>query len=390
MFGSRSSARWAVQVVESDLRTAWRAACEGAGVGQRIDTVSGSTVRTPKITSVSVGDPVRFLVELLPGQLAADLVKAAHRIAPHIGGTRLRVTPDGLEYVLVEVLTTDPLAVEVPAAVPVRSALDRLVLGVGEDGRRVTLDLAEAAHIIVQGTTGGGKSVALYSLLGQLTRARDVRVTGIDPTGLLLGPWCGRWGDVAGPVCGTADPGRYLVVLDRLVVEMDRRIAAMPAGRDRVELGEHCPLLLVVLEEYPGVLRLADTAGKDIGRQVRALVARLLSEGRKAGIRCVLVAQRADASVIGGFERSQASHRLSFRVDSRDALAMLHSDVSPDQVAEHVTAAAGVALLTAPGVPLTRIRGPYLSYADYCNAVTAVDLRSTLSRDQHRPVPVAS
>jgi S-DNA-T family DNA segregation ATPase FtsK/SpoIIIE len=252
---------------------------------------------------------------------------------------------------------------------PLVSALDPITLGMGEDGRAVTLELGSAAHLIVQGTTGGGKSIALYSLLGQLVDAPDVRVTGCDPTGLLLRPWSGRWADIPAPALGTADPARYVLMLDQVVREMDRRIAAMPAGRDSVALSTDMPVLLVVLEEYPGLLRLVDGTDAKLGKQLRALVGRLLAEGRKAGVRVVIVSQRADASILGGFERGQASHRLSFRVDSGDAVRMLHPDALPDVIAAHAAAPAGVALLTAPGLPLTRLRAPWRTYADYCAAV---------------------
>ena len=366
---ARRSARWSAALDESELRRGWREACEGAGAVQTIDTPTGPTVKVPRMGALAYGPPVAFTVELLPGQLVDDLRKVAHRIAPHLGARMLRLTPIGLTRVRVLLLTSDPLEDLCSPVPPVGSGLHPITLGVAEDGASVTLDLASAAHLIVQGTTGGGKSVGLYSLLGQLVDAPDVRVTGCDPTGLLLRPWAGRWPDVTAPALGTGDPARYVLALDQVVRQMDKRIAQLPAGRDSVQLGPDCPILLVVLEEYPGVLRLADGLDPKLGRQLRALVGRLLAEGRKAGVRVLIVSQRADAQVIGGFERGQASHRLSFRVDSADAVRMLHPDATPDVIAAHATAPAGVALLTAPGEPLRRLRFPHRSYAEYCAAV---------------------
>ncbi len=73
------------------------------------------------------------------------------------------------------------------------------------------------------------------------------------------------------------------------------------------------------------------------------MVARLLSESRKAGMRVLLVCQRADATVIGGFERGQASHAISFRVDA-DGQRMLHRDADPATVAAHAVADPGIGL----------------------------------------------
>lgn len=365
MLFSRRSARWDA-IAESDLRGLWREVAIGTGVARTVDTVSGPTDVVPRLESINGDD---WLVRLLPGQLARDYAAVADRLAPALGAQRLRITPVGLDYVLLTLLDHDPLARVVAPFGPVAFLGEPLSLGVAEDGRVAELDVTDAAHVIVQGTTGSGKSVGLYSLLSQLTAAPDVKVTGTDPTGLLLRPWKGRWPDLP-PVLGTADSQRYLTLLGVLVAEMDRRVAALPPGHDHVQLGPTCPCLLVVLEEHPGTLRLLDGIDQKLGKAYRALVSRLLAEGRKAGIRLVIVTQRADAVVVGGFERGQASHRISYRVDSREAVAMLHPDCSPHMIAEHATATPGVALLTAPGQPLVRLRSPLLTYAEYCLRVT--------------------
>jgi S-DNA-T family DNA segregation ATPase FtsK/SpoIIIE len=109
---------------------------------------------------------------------------------------------------------------------------------------------------------------------------------------------------------------------------------------------------------------------KGAGRAARAAVSRLLAESHKAGMRVVLVAQRADAAVIGGAERANLGGRLSFRVDNPDAVRMLHPAADAAVIAEHLDAPAGVALLSLPGVPLARVRGPYIG--DYRAFVAGV------------------
>jgi S-DNA-T family DNA segregation ATPase FtsK/SpoIIIE len=98
---------------------------------------------------------------------------------------------------------------------------------------------------------------------------------------------------------------------------------------------------------------------------------RLFGEARKAAMRLLLISQRADATIIGGFERDQASHVISFRVGGLSALQMLHQDADKAIAAEHATARPGVALMSAPGVPLMRFRAPHTTYADYYAEVTA-------------------
>lgn len=152
---------------------------------------------------------------------------------------------------------------------------------------------------------------------------------------------------------------------------LGRRLAARRWSHDSIPIYPKTPLMIVVIEELPGLLRVLGVSNKDTEERSRGLLARLLGEGRKAGIRVVLVAQRADANIIGGYERGQASHTISFRVDSLAALQMLHADADKAIAAQHATAQPGVSLMSAPGVPLLRFRAPHTTYADYYAEVTA-------------------
>ena len=305
-------------------------------------------------------------VRLLPGMLPDDLRDAARRLAAGMGVAAIRVGELVREHVDVSLLLSDPLAATTVPPAPVASVLDPLTLGTGEDGQPVTLGLAEAAHVILAGSTGSGKSTAAYSLLGQLVQAPDVEVAGSDVSGLVLGPWADRSDRLA---LGTGDPLRHVAVVEGLAADMDKRVAGLPTGRDSVAIGPDLPLILAVVEEVPGLYRWLDACDPKLSKRFRAGLARLLGEGRKAAIRCLLITQRADAAVIGGYERGQASHALSFRLDSLASVAMLHPDATAELAAEHSTAAPGVGLLSSPGAPLRRLRGPGTTYAAYCEAV---------------------
>jgi S-DNA-T family DNA segregation ATPase FtsK/SpoIIIE len=183
-----------------------------------------------------------------------------------------------------------------------------------------------------------------------------------DPTGLLARPFRGtvheEW-----QVSGTAYPDDHVTSLETLVETMDQRIAALPSRRDQVDIGEGCPLIFYILEEYPGLLRAAAADGGDKrgGRvdRIKLLVARLISEGRKAGIRLVLLAQRFEVAIVDGFTRDQFSVHMSFRVGNATSIEMLHPS-GRTAAEEHAISPPGVALLTAPGVPLVRLKSPYL------------------------------
>jgi len=298
-----------------------------------VQTPTGPTESVPSIVDITLGPATVFLAELLPGQVPADVRAVAHRLAPQLGAVTLRVEPHGLRHIRVELLADDPLTGAVARAHPLSSARYPLMVGRDEQGCPVPLELGTGAHIVVQGSAGSGKSTGVYGLLAQLAPAPDVLVVGSDITGLTVGDWAAR-------------PGN-------------------PGWRASVPITVDCSLILAVIEEFPGLVRLLSTSTGGVEKRARALLARLFGESRMAGMRLLLIAQRADANIIGGFERDQCSHAISFRVGSLSALSMLHSDADKSIAAEHATARPGVALLSALGVPLLRFRAPLTSYRQY-------------------------
>ncbi|WP_300016879.1 FtsK/SpoIIIE domain-containing protein [Pseudonocardia sp.] len=368
----RHVARHAHRLDEAEvdlLVDAWARAAEGAGFVRTVSTVTGPTVIAPRLVHVVLGPPAVLTVRLEPGQTVTDLRALARRLAPHLGARALRVEPLGVgDHARVTLLAADPLADPLPL-----SPGPGVLIGRGEDGRCLRVEPADLPHLAVQGATRSGKSRWLYSLLGQLAARRDVEVAGVDPSGLTLRPFVDTR-HARRQVRGLADLARIEAVLAELVAEMDRRLAAMPARLDVLPLDVGTPLLAVVLEEWPATLRALDATDPKQGKRVRALVARLLAEGHKAGLRVVLVAQRAEATIVGGAERAQCEGRLSFRVDNAESLRLLHPD-SDDLAADHATAPAGIALVGWPGRPTFRLRAPYVaSYGEYVAAVTRTTL----------------
>jgi S-DNA-T family DNA segregation ATPase FtsK/SpoIIIE len=351
--------------VHAELLDRWRRVCEAVGLVERINTVTGPTVVVPRLRRAELGPPLALRVELLPGQVPADVEQLGHRIAPAFGARRLRCSPIESMIVLLELLPADPLS----AVVPLELRTDHLItLGRDDSGADVLADPVSMPHAVVQGATRSGKSALLYAVLAQLARRPHTLVAGSDPAGVLWRPWAGRPG-ASLRVSGLGDVEQHAVMLDALTAQMDSRITQMPDDRDTSALGPDCPLIVCTLDEYAGLLRRAGAKTTLLGGRIRAAVARLLAEGHKAGIRMILVTQRADADVLGGFERSQCELRISFRADG-DGTKMLHAGLAPAQLAEHASAPAGVALLTRPGSPTQRLRAPWLGgYAQYRDAV---------------------
>ncbi|WP_075334790.1 FtsK/SpoIIIE domain-containing protein [Pseudonocardia sp. Ae717_Ps2] len=378
----------AVDEREADgLWWSWRQACEGAGLCCRVDTVSGATVVVPQLVDIVLGPPTVLTIKLLPGQLVADLRRVALRIAPHLGAAALRISPLGQIHARVELLGVDPLEGTVSLVLP--AAPGRIALGVDEKARDLVQSWADdVAHTIVQGVTRSGKSVWTYSLLAQLAADPLVTICGSDPTGLLWRPFAGTR-HAALQVSGVDDPGAHEALLQALVADMDARIAAMPADRDTVAITTDQPLRVVVLEELAALYRVADSASttKDpIGKRIRALIGRLLAEGAKAGYRLVLIVQRAEAAIVGAFERAMCSLRISFRTDNRASVELLHPGAPAELADQHTVARPGVALLSAPGEELVRFRAPYLGgYPEYVAAV-----RSACPPEETGPTAIAA
>lgn len=352
------------------IHTAWVRACEGAGFVRTVDTVSGPTVIPPRLVHIVLGPPTVLTIELQPGQVIADLRALSSRLAPHLGAVALRIEPAGHVHARVTLLPSDPLA-------DTYALDDRttgpVVLGADEDGHLVEVDEPNRlTHMVVAGSTGSGKSGWLYAFLPQVCRRPDIRVAGVDASGLLFRPLpADEW-----RVSGLADPFAVEKAVTSLVVEMNRRITEeIPADQDTVTTSRGLPLVLVVFEEWPGTLRALDVADSKVAKRVRLGVARLLAESRKAGMRVVLVAQRAEAAIIGAAERSQCPTRLTFGASSVEDIRLLHPECPLDAAESHVSGPAGVALLSMPGKPLRRVRGPWNGngYGEYVRRVSLPD-----------------
>lgn len=362
--------RWADTELREQMRWTFREACIAAGVAVAVDApVAGTGWHTPEVTRIDLGPPVRMTVRMLPGQVPAALSRVGLLIAPHLGGVALRVRDRGHGWAVVTVLDVDPLDGVLPLDLP-RTA-PGVLIGRDEGGNDLAQDWRDTAHTIVQGVTRSGKSVWTYGVLAQLAGDPDAIVAGCDPTGLLWRPFAGSRHETW-QVSGLADPRAHERLLARLCAEMDARIAALPADRDTLAISAETPMLVLVMEELAGLLRAVDSADKESGKRIRMLMGRLLAEGAKVGVRVVILVQRAEAQVVGAFERAMCSLRISFRTDNRASVELLHPGAEPATADAHTTAAPGVALLSAPGQPMTRIRAPYLGgYPEYAAVVKA-------------------
>lgn len=249
-----------------------------------------------------------------------------------------------------------------------------MILGRTPTGADVELDPFAAAHTLVTGRTRSGKSVQVYGMLAQL-RGLPVQLCGIDPTGILFNAVGQNLGGDTWRVSTLRDPDQAAQVMTSLVAEMDDRITRLLLARldkfDHCDFSPSFPLLVVLLEEWPGTLAALAAADVASGAKaaervetcIKAAVQRLALEGAKVGVRLWIVAQRADASLLTGVLRSQLTQRLSFAQDD-DGLRMLHEGITADDIQAAQRFVPGQAFAEMAGtLPRTTYRADFIDYA---------------------------
>lgn len=349
----------------------------GAGV-----IVNGAAVyRHPVLLGAHPGD-VGPILTVEAGQFSLDdfghraVSLASNLRVPELNFAQSREQVDK-GVLAVEVCVRDPLD-------GLRWSMDQrgrsgqpIVIGRSRGGD-VVWDPYEAAHVGVQGVTRSGKSELVYGMLSALAERPEVLVTGVDPSRVLLSPWrdC--------PEVEQRSIGQDLEgaarVLDGLVAEMDTRLEQLDAeGVDKLEVfSPDRPLLVVALEEFAGLTRacsVLDRALKPAERlqpRIETAKDRLLCEGAKVGVRVMMIAQRFDASLVGGVARSQFGLRITLRMDNLDGVKMFHDGLSAEEAVEVFTYPAGRALVQAPGVGRRVMQADRTEYQTYRQRVMPV------------------
>lgn len=250
----------------------------------------------------------------------------------------------------------------------------KVEIGIDELGHSIFFDFSATIHTAVAGRTRSGKSVFAYVVLAVAALNEKVRVCGVDPSGILLGPH--RVGDDPLVHLGTSDPDAAVAVVERLVKIMDARIQKlMEHGLDAVPIGSvrrEFPVHLCVLEEYPGTLawlEMTDQAKKPAERlapRMKAAVGRLLREGAKARVLVMTIAQRAEAATL--HDRMQYARKVVFAQDNADSVRML-LDVEPEVVSRILNLGPGQGITHEAGSEPRFFRSDFVDYETYRGVV---------------------
>ena len=193
-----------------------------------------------------------------------------------------------------------------------------LILGQDTVGNSVIVDLAAMPHLLMAGSTGSGKSVALNTMLISLLcslKPDQLKLILIDPKRLEFAPYA----DIPHllfPII--TDSKRAAMALRWVVQQMEERYEIM-AGRGARNIGdfnslvlahERMPYLVVIIDELADLMM---TTGKD----VEEYIARITQKARAAGIHMIVATQRPSVDVITGLIKVNFPSRISFRVASK-------------------------------------------------------------------------
>jgi S-DNA-T family DNA segregation ATPase FtsK/SpoIIIE len=256
-----------------------------------------------------------------------------------------------------------------------------LSLALGKDiaGKAVIADLARMPHLLVAGTTGSGKSVAVNAMILSLiykAEPRQVRLVLIDPKMLELSVYEGI-PHLLAPV--VTDMKLAATALNWCVGEMERRYRlistlgvrnlasynarvaeARKAGRpllnpfsltpDAPEPIEEMPLIVVVIDELADLMMVT-------GKKIEELIARIAQKARAAGIHLILATQRPSVDVITGLIKANIPSRIAFQVASKvDSRTIL------DQMGAETLLGQGDMLYMPPGAGHPqRVHGAFVS-----------------------------
>ena len=347
------------------------------------------------ITSVRPG-PVVTMYELepAPGLKASRVIGLSDDIARSMSALSARVsTVPGRTVIGIELPNENREKVVLREILSHRDFGDgthKLPLALGKDigGEPVIANLAKMPHLLIAGTTGSGKSVAIntmiLSLLYKLT-PEECRMIMIDPKMLELSVYDGI-PHLLSPV--VTDPKKAVVALKWVVGEMEERYRKMSKmgvrnidgfnGRVKEALSKNemfsrtvqtgfddetgdpvfeteefapevLPYIVVIVDEMADLMMVA-------GKEIEACIQRLAQMARASGIHLIMATQRPSVDVITGTIKANFPTRISFQVTSKIDSRTILGEMGAEQLL-----GMGDMLYMAGGSKITRIHGPFVS-----------------------------
>jgi len=332
----------------------------------------------------------RFELEPAPGVKSAQITHLAKDLARGLSIVSVRVVEviPGKSTIGLEIPNTNRQIVflsEILRSEAYEKSNHPLTLSLGKSisGRPIVVNLAKMPHLLVAGTTGSGKSVALNAMiLSLLYKAgpEEVRLVMVDPKMLELSVYADI-PHLLAPV--VTDMKEAANALRWCVAEMERRYRLMSAEgvrnlagfnkkvREAIEAGkplkdplfkpddfdpdaeapdlEHMPYIVVIIDELADMMMI-------LGKKIDELIARLAQKARASGIHLILATQRPSVDVITGLIKANIPTRIAFQVSSRVDSRTILDQMGAEQLLGH-----GDMLYMPPGTAIPeRVHGAFV------------------------------
>lgn len=328
----------------------------------------------------------RYEIDPAVGVKGSQIVNLVKDLARALSVVSIRVveTIPGKAYMALELPNPKRQVVKLSEILGSQAYADMgspLTIAMGKDisGKPVVADLAKMPHVLVAGTTGSGKSVAINAMILSLlykSTPQQVRLLLVDPKMLELSVYEGI-PHLLAPV--VTDMRQAASGLNWCVQEMERRYKLMSAlgvrniagynqkVRDAIKAEqpltnpfsitpdapeplEELPLIVVFIDELADLMMV-------VGKKVEELIARLAQKARASGIHLVLATQRPSVDVITGLIKANVPTRVAFQVSSK-----IDSRTILDQMGAEALLGQGDMLYLPPGTGFPqRVHGAFVS-----------------------------
>ncbi len=361
---------------------------------------------TVEVVAVHPGPVItRFEMQLAPGIKASRVTNLSQDIARSLSLISVRVVEviPGRSTIGIEVPNEHREIVQLSEMLLSTEFSEKkspLTLALGKDisGQSVTADLGRMPHLLVAGTTGSGKSVAVNAMLISLlykATPKEVRLILIDPKMLELNVYDGI-PHLLAPV--VTDMKEAANALRWCVGEMERRYTLMAELKVRgiigynkkvneaIEAGtplvdplykaelsleptaapptlESMPFIVVVVDEFADMMM-------QVGKKAEEMIARIAQKARAAGIHLILATQRPSVDVITGLIKANVPTRIAFQVSQK-----VDSRTIIDQGGAESLLGHGDMLYLPPGTALPiRVHGAFVDDHEVHNVVAHIKL----------------
>ncbi len=348
-----------------------------------------------EVRSVSPGPVItRFELDPAPGVKVSQISSLAKDIARSLSVVSVRVVEviPGKSFVGLEIPNEVRELVTLGEILKSRVYEDLaspLTLALGKDigGNSVVADLVRMPHLLIAGTTGSGKSVAINAMVLSLlykTQPEQVRLIMIDPKMLELSVYEGI-PHLLTPV--VTDMAEAANALRWCIAEMDRRYRLMAAlgvrgiagynrkVSDAISAGEPIPdptftppplldedkpvehptltplpYIVVIIDELADMMMI-------VGKKVEELIARLAQKARASGIHMLLATQRPSVDVITGLIKANVPTRIAFQVSAKVDSRTILDQMGAENLLGH-----GDMLYLPPGTSMPiRVHGAFVA-----------------------------